>query len=137
MPLAPGTKLGPYEISEPLGSGGMGEVYRASDSKLKREVAVKVLPAEFATDPQDGALRTRSPGSGFLESCEHRLHPWPGRIERHPRAGDGAGRRNHAGEAYPARSTTTRRSAGRCETDRRGAGIRARARHHSSRPKAR
>jgi serine/threonine protein kinase len=47
-----GDKLGPYEILGPLGAGGMGEVYRARDSKLGREVAVKMLPREFARDPQ-------------------------------------------------------------------------------------
>jgi len=50
MPLAPGTRLGPYEILAPLGAGGMGEVYRAKDSRLGREVAVKVLPASFSDD---------------------------------------------------------------------------------------
>jgi TolB-like protein len=52
MTLAPATRLGPYEIVAPLGAGGMGEVYRARDSRLGREVAVKVLPAEVATDPE-------------------------------------------------------------------------------------
>ena len=50
MTLAAGTKLGPYEILSPLGAGGMGEVYRARDTKLNREVAVKVLPEDLARD---------------------------------------------------------------------------------------
>ncbi len=50
MPLSVGDKLGPYEIVAPLGAGGMGEVYRAKDTRLKREVAVKVLPEAFARD---------------------------------------------------------------------------------------
>src|SRR5216683_8080251 len=51
MTLAAGTLLGPYEILAPLGAGGMGEVYRARDRKLDREVAVKVLPQSVAGDP--------------------------------------------------------------------------------------
>ena len=51
MPLASGTKLGPYEILSALGAGGMGEVYRARDSRLDRDVAIKVLPASLASDP--------------------------------------------------------------------------------------
>jgi len=51
MPLAPGAKLGPYEILTPLGAGGMGEVYRARDTRLERSVAIKVLPAQFSSDP--------------------------------------------------------------------------------------
>jgi serine/threonine protein kinase/tetratricopeptide (TPR) repeat protein len=52
MPLSAGDKLGPYEIVSAIGKGGMGEVYRARDTRLKREVAIKVLPAHLANDPQ-------------------------------------------------------------------------------------
>ena len=52
MALTPGTKLGPYEVLAPLGAGGMGEVYRARDPRLGREVAIKVLPAALASDPE-------------------------------------------------------------------------------------
>ena len=52
MPLAVGTRLGNYEIVGPLDAGGMGEVYRATDTKLDREVAIKVLPAAFAQHPE-------------------------------------------------------------------------------------
>jgi len=50
MSLTPGTRLGPYEISAQIGAGGMGEVYRARDSKLGRDVAIKILPPIFAED---------------------------------------------------------------------------------------
>jgi eukaryotic-like serine/threonine-protein kinase len=51
MALTVGTKLGPYEIQSPLGAGGMGEVYRARDTRLERTVAIKILPAQFSSDP--------------------------------------------------------------------------------------
>jgi len=51
MPLSAGTRLGPYEILAPIGAGGMGEVYRARDIKLDRQVAIKILPDAVAQDP--------------------------------------------------------------------------------------
>src|SRR5580765_8359730 len=51
MSLTPGTRLGPYEILAPIGAGGMGEVYRATDTKLGREAAIKVLASATASDP--------------------------------------------------------------------------------------
>ena len=52
MPVTPGTRLGPYEVLAPLGAGGMGEVYTATDTRLGRTVAIKVLPAGVASDPE-------------------------------------------------------------------------------------
>src|SRR5690349_21552665 len=51
MPLSAGAKLGPYEITSPLGAGGMGEVYRVRDTRLGRDVAIKVLPQHLSTNP--------------------------------------------------------------------------------------
>ena len=56
MVLSPGRKLGPYEVVAPLGAGGMGEVYRARDARLERDVAVKILPQHLSSDP---ALKAR------------------------------------------------------------------------------
>src|SRR5688500_13127013 len=52
MALTPGSRLGPYEIVAPIGEGGMGEVYRATDTRLDRTVAVKILPDAVASDPE-------------------------------------------------------------------------------------
>ncbi len=52
MALTPGTRLGPYEITAQIGVGGMGEVYRARDTKLDRDVAIKILPEAFVNDSE-------------------------------------------------------------------------------------
>src|SRR3954469_21384094 len=52
MSLTPGSRLGPYEVLSAIGAGGMGEVYRATDATLGRQVAIKILPDAFAADPQ-------------------------------------------------------------------------------------
>src|ERR1700694_4193958 len=69
MPLSFGTRLGHYEILAPIGAGGMGEVYKARDTKLKREVAIKVLPEAFARDPERMARFQRE--ARVLASLNH------------------------------------------------------------------
>ena len=69
MTLSPGTRLGPYEIVAPIGAGGMGEVYRATDTKLGRDVAIKALPAELAQDPERLARFERE--AKLLASLNH------------------------------------------------------------------
>src|SRR5260221_143210 len=67
--LTPGTQVGPYKIEAPIGAGGMGEVYRARDTKLKRDVAVKVLPVAFASDRERVARFRRE--AEVLASLNH------------------------------------------------------------------
>jgi serine/threonine-protein kinase len=69
MTLQPGTRLGPYEIVSPIGAGGMGEVYRAKDTKLGRDVALKILPASFTGDPERVARFSRE--AQVLASLNH------------------------------------------------------------------
>src|SRR5688572_1044798 len=69
MPLLAGARLGPYQIVGLLGAGGMGEVYRARDAKLGRDVAIKVLPASFAADPDRRARFERE--ARLLASLNH------------------------------------------------------------------
>ena len=69
MPLSAGTRLGPYQVVAPLGAGGMGEVYRAIDTRLGREVAVKVLPQQHASSPEGRARFERE--ARTISSLEH------------------------------------------------------------------
>ena len=93
MSMATGTRLGPYEILAPLGAGGMGEVYRARDTTLGRDVALKMLPASFAGDPERLARFERE--AKTLASLNHphiaQIYGFE-RAGRHVRARDGAGR---------------------------------------------
>lgn len=69
MTLSAGTRLGPYEVGRLLGAGGMGEVYRATDTKLRRDVALKVLPGEFSRD--DGRMARLEREAHLLASLNH------------------------------------------------------------------
>src|SRR4026209_2412388 len=69
MPLAPGTRLGPYEILAPIGAGGMGEVYRAKDTRLVRDVPLKVQPEAFAHEAERLARFARE--AQVLASLNH------------------------------------------------------------------
>ena len=97
MTLSSGTRLGPCEVLAPLGAGGMGEVYRARDTRLEREVAIKVLPAELASDAErlrrfekDSPIRFTADGKalfverrGELETSVYRVELQSGRPELH------------------------------------------------------
>ena len=77
MPLSPGTTLGPYAVTAKIGEGGMGEVYRARDTKLDRDVALKVLPPAFTDDP-DRLARFEREAKGT-----HERPLWaPGMVDR-------------------------------------------------------
>ena len=69
MSLAPGTRLGHYDVTALLGKGGMGQVWQATDTKLNRQVALKILPDSFAADPDRLARFTRE--AQVLTSCNY------------------------------------------------------------------
>ena len=93
MSLALGTRLGPYDVLSPLGAGGMGEVYRARDTRLNRDVAIKVLPAAFTDDRERLARFEREAQLVAAPPFEYRLGVRTRGIEWCPGARDGAGRR--------------------------------------------
>src|SRR5262245_16997772 len=134
--LADGTRLGPFEIVAPLGAGGMGEVYRARDTNLHRDVAIKILPDAFAADAERLARFERE--ARVLAALSH-----PGiaaiyGLERTPTAivlvmelaaGDARG-------PHRPRSVSCRRGGRDRHTDRGGPRSRARERDHPSRSEA-
>jgi eukaryotic-like serine/threonine-protein kinase len=89
MPLPTGARLGPYEILAPIGAGGMGEVYRARDTKLGRDVALKVLPESFADDPERMARFEREAQVLASLNHPHIATSWIGRGQRRPSPGHG------------------------------------------------
>ena len=100
MRLSAGTKIGPYEIQSLLGAGGMGEVYRARDTRLERVVAIKILPAQFSADPvhkqrfeREAKAISSSESSPHLRAARHWSAGWD-RL-----SGDGVRGRRDAGEA--------------------------------------
>ena len=158
MALNSGTKLGPYEVIAPLGSGGMGEVYRARDTKLNREVALKVLPAAMAHDVERMARFQRE--AQVLASLNHAniasiygLEDSSGVYALVMELVEGPTLAERIGAARPltpspspqgrgeksalAVAVAARRRPADCQTNRRGARIRARARDHSPRPETR
>ena len=100
MPILTGKRLGPYEILSAIGAGGMGEVYQAHDTKLGRDVAIKVLPEAFAHDPERlSRFQREAQDAGCAESSQHRHDLWTGAVQRHELSGDGIGAGRDAGGA--------------------------------------
>ena len=140
MVLAVGDKLGPYEIVAPLGAGGMGEVYRARDTKLDRDVAIKVLPAGFAADPDRLARFERE--AKALAALNHPNIAHIHGVEDAPSTGSGqASTRAIVMELVEGEDLSQRiargpgrcrRSPGDCAPDCRGDPDRPRPRHHPS-----
>ena len=142
LTLDTGQRLGSYEIVGPIGAGGMGEVYRATDTRLGRDVALKLLPEAFARDPDRLARFERE--AKVLASLSHPniAHLYGSRKPRRgrradplPRDGAGAGRGPRG--AAEARAARRRRGARRRAADRRGARGRAREGHRPPRSQAR
>jgi serine/threonine protein kinase len=90
MPLPAGTKLGPYQIQSPLGAGGMGEVYKAKDTRLDRTVAIKILAAGLSSSPEIKQRFEREARTCFLAESPAHLPAVRCRLaRRHRISGDG------------------------------------------------
>ena len=118
LALTPGTRLGVYEVTAQIGEGGMGQVYRATDTKLNRQVAIKILPPSFAADPDRLARFQRE--AEVLASLNHpNIAAIYGLEEsggmHRPRDGTGRGRRSvrSASRGEPSRSMKHCRSPSR------------------------
>src|SRR6266545_7655043 len=112
MALSAGTKLGVYDIVSAIDAGGMGEVYRARDPKLGRDVAIKILPEAFGGDPDArGTVSARSAAARIAEPSTYRGHLRVRGVGRHPRDCAGARRRPDARRPHSARAASARRGA--------------------------
>ena len=138
LALTPGTRLGVYEITAQIGEGGMGQVYRATDTKLKRQVAIKILPPSLAADADRLARFQRE--AEVLASLNHphiaAIYGLEESDGRH-RARHGTRRGRGSLAAHRARRDSARRGAAHRETDRGRARSRARAGDHSPRSETR
>ena len=122
-----GTKLAHYEITAHLGSGGMGDVYQATDTKLGRSVAIKFLPEVFSHDSERAARLAGSPRAGIAESLEHRRDLWRRRNRQPPLSCYGTGFGRNAGGPDQARRDSYGRSPAHCKADRGSIGRSARS----------
>ena len=109
MAFAAGTRFGPYRVTGLIGVGGMGEVYRASDTKLGREVAIKALPTASQKSRPSRTLRARSQTARLTEPRPHRCDLWVARARGHAVSRDGARRRRDAGTEAQRRADAGRR----------------------------
>ena len=132
MPLSPGSHLGPYEVLALIGAGGMGEVYRARDPRLNREVAIKVCRRTDSRTKDDDSVSSRSARRSHADSPAHRdgLRSRISRWRRFP--GHGIRPRQEPRRAHPPWRVTTWRDAADCHRHRRRPGGRTCPRHHSS-----
>ena len=133
LALTPGTRLGVYEVTAQIGEGGMGQVWRARDTQLNRDVALKVLPDSFANDPDRLARFTRE--AQTLAALNHPNIAAIYGIEAHALVMELVeGEESVAADR--AWRNTARRGVAHREADRRGLRSRARAGHHPSRSQA-